>query len=77
MAYIGQSPVDTFSPVPSKDSFTGDGSTTTFDLQNSVVNGGENAQSKTKPNKKDPEIHPNDNKLFNKIVEVFDGEILR
>ena len=43
MAYIGQSPVDTFSPVPSKDSFTGDGSTTTFDLQNAVVNGGENA----------------------------------
>ena len=43
MAYIGQSPVDTFSPVPSKDSFTGDGSTTTFDLNNAVVNGGENA----------------------------------
>ena len=34
MAYIGQEPVNTFSPVPSKDSFTGDGSTTTFDLQN-------------------------------------------
>ena len=43
MAYIGQSPVDTFSPVPSKDSFTGDGSTTTFALQNAVVNGGANA----------------------------------
>ena len=43
MAYIGQEPVNTFSPVPSKDSFTGDGSTTTFDLQNKVVNGGENA----------------------------------
>ena len=43
MAYIGQEPVNTFSPVPSKDSFTGDGSTTTFDLQNPVVNGGENA----------------------------------
>ena len=41
------------------------------------VNGGGNAQSKSKPNKKKPEIHPNDNKLFNKIVEVFDGEILR
>ena len=41
MAYIGQEPVNTFSPVPSKDSFTGDGSTTTFDLQNPVVNGGE------------------------------------
>ena len=38
MAYIGQEPVNTFSPVPSKDSFTGDGSTTTFDLQNKVVN---------------------------------------
>ena len=43
MAYIGQSPVATFSPVPSKDSFTGDGSTTTFDLDKAVVNGGENA----------------------------------
>ena len=41
------------------------------------VNGGGDAQSKSKPNKKKPEIHPNDNKLFNKIVEVFDGEILR
>ncbi|MEC9049492.1 MAG: hypothetical protein VYD66_01710, partial [Candidatus Neomarinimicrobiota bacterium] len=41
------------------------------------VNGGGNSQSKTKPNKKKPEIHPNDNILFNKIVEVFDGEILR
>ena len=43
MAYIGQEPVNTFSPVPSKDSFTGDGSTTTFDLENEVVFGGENA----------------------------------
>ena len=43
MAYIGQEPVNTFSPVPSKDSFTGDGSTTTFDLGNSVVSGGQNA----------------------------------
>ena len=43
MAYIGQEPLNTFSPVPSKDSFTGDGSTTAFDLQNPVVNGGENA----------------------------------
>jgi hypothetical protein len=41
------------------------------------VNSGGDAQSKSKPNKKKPEIHPNDNKLFNKIVEVFDGEILR
>ena len=43
MAYLGQEPVNTFSPVPSKDSFTGDGSTTTFDLSNVVVAGGENA----------------------------------
>ena len=43
MAYIGFGPLNTFSPVPSKDSFTGDGSTTTFDLQNPVVIGGENA----------------------------------
>ena len=43
MSYIGFEPVNTFSPVPSKDSFTGDGSTTTFDLQNEVVFGGENA----------------------------------
>jgi len=41
------------------------------------VNSGADTQSKTKPNKKRPEIHPNDNKLFNKVVEVFDGEILR
>ena len=41
------------------------------------VNGGGDALSKSKPNKKKPEIHPNDNTLFNKIVEVFDGEILR
>ena len=43
MAYIGFGPLNTFSPVPSKDSFTGDGSTTTFDLENEVVFGGENA----------------------------------
>ena len=43
MAYIGQEPVNTFSPVPSKDSFTGDGSTTAFDLANVVVSGAQNA----------------------------------
>ena len=43
MAYIGQQPVNTFSQVPTKDSFTGDGSTTTFDLSNAVVSSGENA----------------------------------
>ena len=40
MAYIGQEPVNTFSQVPTKDSFTGDGSTTTFDLSNAVVSSG-------------------------------------
>ena len=43
MAYIGQQPVNTFSPIPSKDSFTGDGSTTTFDLAGAVVSAGQNA----------------------------------
>ena len=43
MAYIGQQPFQEFSSVPTKDSFTGDGSTTTFDLANDVVRGGENA----------------------------------
>ena len=43
MAYIGQEPVNTFSQVPTKDSFTGDGSTTTFDLGNAVVSSGENS----------------------------------
>ena len=41
--YIGQEPVNTFSQVPTKDSFTGDGPTTTFDLSNAVVSSGENA----------------------------------
>jgi hypothetical protein len=48
-----------------------------FPIKVNFVNGGGDSQSKSKPNKKKPEIHPNDNKLFNKIVEVFDGEILR
>ena len=43
MAYIGQLPFQEFSSVPTKDSFTGDGSTTTFDLANDVVRGAENA----------------------------------
>ena len=37
MAYIGQEPVNTFSPVPSKDSFTGDGSTVAFTMSTSVT----------------------------------------
>ena len=43
MAYIGQLPVNEFSGVPTKDVFTGDASTTAFDLANSVASGGENA----------------------------------
>jgi len=43
MAYIGQQPFNNFSSVPSKDTFTGDGSTTVFDLNGAVVSGGENA----------------------------------
>ena len=40
MAYIGQRPLEEFTSVPTKDSFTGDGSTTTFDLASDVVRGG-------------------------------------
>ena len=43
MAYIGQKPLQEFSSIPTKDTFTGDGSTTTFDLANDVVRGGENS----------------------------------
>ena len=43
MAYIGQPPFQEFTSVPTKDSFTGDGSTTTFDLANDVARGAENA----------------------------------
>ncbi|MBC8435380.1 MAG: hypothetical protein H8D84_00200, partial [Proteobacteria bacterium] len=43
MPYIGAKPVIEFTTIPSKDSFTGDGSTTTFDLANAVATGGENA----------------------------------
>ena len=43
MAYVGQTPFQEFASIPTKDSFTGDGSTTTFDLANDVVRGGENA----------------------------------
>ena len=37
MAYIGQPPLSEYTSAPSKDSFTGDGSTTTFDLAGEVV----------------------------------------
>ena len=43
MAYIGQPPFQDFTSTPSKDSFTGDGSTTTFDLAQEVAFAGENA----------------------------------
>ena len=43
MAYIGQPPFQEFTSVPTKDSFTGDGSTTTFDLAGEVPLGAENA----------------------------------
>ena len=43
MAYIGARPTSNFRVAPSKDTFTGDGSTTTFDLANIVPAGGENA----------------------------------
>ena len=43
MAYIGQPPFQDFTSVPTKDSCTGDGSTTTFDLAQDVVRGAENA----------------------------------
>ena len=43
MAYIGQEPKIEFSSVPTKDSFTGDGSTVAFDLSAAVATGAENA----------------------------------
>ena len=43
MAYIGAKPNTVFRRAPTKDSFTGDGSATTFDLANIVPAGGENA----------------------------------
>ena len=43
MAYIGARPTTNFRVAPTKDTFTGDGSTTTFDLANKVPAGGEHA----------------------------------
>ena len=43
MAYIGQKPFQEFTNPPTKDSFTGDGSTTTFDLNAEVPSGSQNA----------------------------------
>ena len=42
MAYIGKSPSTKFSAAAKVDTFTGDGSTTTFDLANIIPAGGEN-----------------------------------
>ena len=42
MAYIGKRPEDTFRGLASKASFTGDGSTTTFDLSENALDGGTN-----------------------------------
>ena len=43
MAYIGQPPFQEFTNPPTKDSFTGDGSTTVFDLNSEVPGGSQNA----------------------------------
>ena len=43
MAYIGQEPLVEFSSVPTKDSFTGDGSTVAFDMAAAVVSAADNA----------------------------------
>ena len=43
MAYIGQQPFQEFTNPPTKDSFTGDGSTVAFDLNAEVPSGSQNA----------------------------------
>jgi hypothetical protein len=43
MAYLGQAPFQEFTNPPTKDDFTGDGSTTTFDLASEVPSGAQNA----------------------------------
>jgi hypothetical protein len=43
MAYIGQPPLQEFTSPPTKDTFTGNGSLTYFDLAQEVVSGGEYA----------------------------------
>ena len=42
MAYIGQNPIDAFRGLATYDTFTGDGSTTTFDLTKVAPDGGQN-----------------------------------
>ena len=43
MAYIGKQPSTKFSAAAKQDTFTGDGSTTTFDVANIIPAGGENS----------------------------------
>ena len=43
MAYLGQGPFQEFTNPPTKDSFTGDGSTTTFDMAATVPSNAQNA----------------------------------
>ena len=43
MAYLGQGPFQEFTNPPTKDSFTGDGSTTTFDMAATVPSSAQNA----------------------------------
>ena len=43
MAYLGQGPFQEFTNPPTKDSFTGDGSTVAFDLTQEVPSGSQNA----------------------------------
>jgi hypothetical protein len=42
MAYLGKKPSDIFRGLTQKDTFTGDGSTVTFDLSKEAPNGGAN-----------------------------------
>jgi len=42
MAYIGQDPFQEFTNIPTKDDFTGDGSTVAFDMNAAVPSGAEN-----------------------------------
>ena len=43
MSYVGQAPLEQFAAAPTKDVFTGDASTTAFDLATAVAAGGEHA----------------------------------
>ena len=43
MSYLGQAPLEQFAAAPTKDVFTGDASTTAFDLATAVAAGGEHA----------------------------------